>query len=144
MSQSQRISVSEQSSHVGMRMARHKVRAKRKAARDSRVAGGKEVNPSASGPEPWARRFVPGSKESGSALPASTIRVGLTCPPGRYYWVAGYRNPVLQEQQKKRPTISKRFSVGGPVSEHRAFQITLAWLWRRHDLCCSPPERRPS
>ena len=31
------------------RMARRMVRAKRKAARDSRVAGGKEVNPSASG-----------------------------------------------------------------------------------------------
>ena len=47
----------------------------------SGMDNGKEVNPWASGVQiskarheraaPWARRFLPGSKESGSALPAS-------------------------------------------------------------------------
>ena len=91
---------------------------------------------------PWARRFLPGSKESGSTLPASTTRVGLTRPPNRHSWVAQYRNELLQAQ-KKRPTRSKSYRAG-QVSEHQAFHITLSWLWGRHDLCCSSREPRPS
>ena len=134
------------------RMARDMVRAEREAARDTYVDGIKKNNPSASGvgkpkvrvqkTAPWSRKFLPGSQESGSSLPPSPIRVGLTCPPNRNSWVALYRNAELQAQ-RKRPTRSKTYRLG-QVSEHRAFQITLAWLWGRHDLCCSSAVPRPS
>ena len=120
------------------RMAQDILRADREAARDAYVDGGKKKkdNPSVSGIDmcrsrlrsaaPWARRFLPGSKESGSTLPASTTRVGLTRPPKRHSWVAQYRNVLLQAQ-RKRPTRSKSYRAGR-VPEHRAFQMTLAMV----------------
>ena len=89
---------------------------------------------------PWARRYVPGSAESGSALPAETTRAALTCPPNRASWVAQYRNPELQGASK-RPTRSKSYRN---IPEHRAFQVALDWLWSRHELCCRPVQSRPS
>ena len=60
------------------RMAHNILRAEREAARDTYVNGGKKGNSSVSGVRlrctgaPWARRFLPGSKESGATLPLST------------------------------------------------------------------------
>ena len=51
-----------------------------------------------------------------------------------------HRHELLQAQ-RKRPTRSKSYQAGR-VSEHQAFQITLSWLWGRHDLCCSSAEPR--
>ena len=134
------------------RMAHNLLREEREAARDNYVKGGKNGNSSVSGVDkctsrhksaaPWARKFLPGSKESGSSLPESTITVGLTHPPNRHSWVAVYRNKLLQAR-KKRPTRTKSYQAG-VVSEHRAFQIALSWLWGRHDLCCNSAEPRPS
>ena len=92
------------------RTCRHMVRAKRKAARENCVRDGKVVNPSASGvliskavhlsATRRVRRFLPGSKESGSALPATTKTVGLLCHPRSHYWLAIYRNTAMT---KRRP-----------------------------------------
>ena len=107
------------------RMARSMVRAQREPSRDNYVFVSKDVDPSASGEqkskitkphaEPWARKFVPGWKDSGLALPASTTRVGLTCPPGRNNWVAEYRNREHQDEQRKRPTRSMKWGFGKPT-----------------------------
>ena len=127
------------------RMARDMVRRERGAGRDAYTPGRGNL---ASGVAkrkvkcgaPWARRYVPGSAESGSALPAETTRAALTCPPNRASWVAQYRNPELQGASK-RPTRSKSYRN---IPEHRAFQVALDWLWSRHELCCRPVQPRPS
>ncbi len=89
--------------------------------------------------ESWARRFVPGTEESGTTLPAETLQSSLTCPPGRSTWVARYRHAALQEQGK-RPTRSKTWRDGS-VCEHIAFQTGLSWLWSRHELVTSAHAR---
>ena len=91
---------------------------------------------------PWARRYVPGAAESGTALPEGCRQSTLGAPPNRCVWVARYRHPHLQQAQK-RPTRSKTFTppsgeagVGGIGTEHLAFQTVLGWLWDRHDEVC--------
>ena len=141
-------------------MARQIIRQERQARRDTHAGGQKKSNPLASGfakrcvrcAAPWAKRYVPGSKESGAALPEQTTKSGLTCPPHRSCWVALYYNTALQAN-KKRPTRSKTFHASASgvanrenegTSEHRAFQIAFEWLWSRHESCCNPTPPRPS
>ena len=147
------------------KMARQILRQERQAGRDNYVAGQKKDNPLASGvakprvrsAAPWTRRYVPGSKESGTTLPEDTTKSGLTCVErgkGKApCYVALYYNTTLQQKHKKRPTRSKTFHAstsgkGDPkaehLPEHRAFQITLKWLWARHESCINPAPPRPS
>ena len=147
------------------KMARQILRQERQAGRDNYVAGQKKDNPLASGvakprvrsAAPWTRRYVPGSKESGTTLPEDTTKSGLTCvqrEKGKApCYVALYYNTTLQQKHKKRPTRSKTFHAstsgkGDPkaehLPEHRAFQITLKWLWARHESCINPAPPRPS
>jgi hypothetical protein len=107
------------------RMVRQIIRQERQARHDTHAGGQKTINPLASGvakrcvrcAAPWAKRYVPGSKESGVALPEQTTKSGLTCPPHRSCWVALYYNTALQAN-KKRPTHSKL-----STHRHRAWRI---------------------
>jgi hypothetical protein len=91
---------------------------------------------------PWARRYVPGSKESGVKLVAGTDQSSLASPPGRFVWVARFKHPILRDAGK-RPTRSKTFRPGS-VSEHIAFQLVLEWLWTRHETCSGNMNDRPA
>lgn len=119
------------------RMARNIVRREREEGGYHYKPGGKQKKPSASGvvrrlsAAPWARKFV------------RTTATALTCPPGRFSWVAQYRHPDLQNNGK-RPTRSKSYPAGSGVPEHCAFQTTLKWLWDRHECCSAPAMPRPA
>ena len=83
---------------------------------------------------PWAKRYVPGTAESGTVLHEECRQSSLAAPPNRCVWVARYRHPCLQPH--KRPTRSKTFTppsgearVDGRItSEHLASQTVLKWL----------------
>ena len=103
---------------------------------------------------PWARRYVPGTAESGTTVPEGCKQSCLGAPPTRFVWVARYRHPLLQ-QVEARPTRSKSFTtppsgektvVVDKDTEHCAFQVVLGWLWDRHEEVCpdwpsQPPAR---
>ena len=120
------------------RMAKDILRADREAARDAYVNGDKKGNSSVSGVRlrctgaPWARRFLPGSEESGSTMPASTTRVGLTCPPKRQTWVAQYPNKQLQAEKETAHAIkvlTGRASVRAPsIPDYIVMVVGAPWL----------------
>jgi hypothetical protein len=72
---------------------------------------------------PWARRYVPGSKESGVKLVAGTDQSSLASPPGRFVWVARFKHPILRDAGK-RPTRSKTFRPGSVMS---TLPSSLCW-----------------
>ena len=81
----------------------------------------------------WARMYVPGSAESKVGLPSGCEQCCLNKPPHRHTWVARFRHPKLTEMGK-RPTRSKKYA--GSVTEHKAFQIIVSWLWARYCAAC--------
>ena len=77
----------------------------------------------------WARRYIPGSAESGVRVPVGTEQSCLNHPPGRHTWVARFRHPRLKAIGK-RPTRSKTYRR--VITEHQSFQTVVRWLWERY------------
>ena len=121
------------------RMARQMIRRNRQAFRNKSATSVVVTSPSVKCSLPWMRPLVPGTKESGVALPEGTLQSCLENPPGRFVWVARFRHPKLSEMHK-RPTRSKSYrgKAAGSVTEHRSFQIALSWLWQRYTMICVP------
>ena len=90
----------------------------------------------------WARPYVPGTKESGVALPEGVTRSCLEASrQERKVWVARYKHPNLQKAGL-RPTRSKSYRER-TTTEHMAFQTTLTWLWNRHASCSAQGAELP-
>ena len=89
----------------------------------------------------WARRFLPGTVESGAELPAAVEESRLDHPPGnRCVWSARYRmassSPVVWPVDFARQTRSRKYGMGR--TEHQAFQEVVGFLWDKHSHASEP------
>lgn len=120
---------------MGVKATLHAARGILRAERQGRAKEGASVHNPVQCNISWARKFIPGTKESGVALPEGVTRSSLEMSLRRKVWVARYKHPNLQAA-RLRPTRSKSYKEN--ITEHQAFQITLKWLWNRHESCCKP------